>query len=116
MPSGRDGPAQVRTLLRVSATHLYSGARASLTIPADHSEDRQACMVEFSDGVAAFGTLTMLGPDTMRLGLDAHRTSAGTGIAAKIWLIAMGTEHARGRNCRVVRQIAAGESDADDCS
>ncbi|MBT9384660.1 hypothetical protein KM176_12380 [Pseudooceanicola sp. CBS1P-1] len=64
-------------LLHASHTHLYPGARGRIDGTGDG-----AAMVHFADGAQA---PAQLGPDTLHVA--AHRTLAGTVIAAQRWRI-----------------------------
>lgn len=68
---------ETATRLTVRHSHLYPGARGRIEGPGQGD-----CVLEFSDGALAFGTL-----DGPVLSVGAHRTAAGTEIPAKRWRI-----------------------------
>lgn len=78
---------ETATRLTVRHSHLYPGARGRIEGPGQGD-----CVLEFSDGALAFGTL-----DGPVLSVGAHRTAAGTEIPAKRWQIDAEDRHFRVR-------------------
>ena len=90
--------------LKARSTHLYPGAQVVLVggqIGQTDAPGPIPCLVEFSDGAAAFGDLIAAGPRRVLLALGAYRTVAGTKIAAKYWWLVPGAVAGDGQECRI---------------
>ncbi len=70
-------------MFRIANTHAYKGCRVSADAPVAEGPT----LVEFSDGVVAGSNCRRLGEDEIELSVDAYRTSRGTDIRAKVWLL-----------------------------
>ncbi|WP_063837395.1 hypothetical protein, partial [Streptomyces sp. NRRL WC-3549] len=96
------GPAPVRT----GHTHLFRGVRLLLhgTAPALRA---RALELEFSDGVrAAAELLAPVRPDDpWLLSVESHRTSAGTALPARSWLVAGVTDREDGTEIRLGERL-----------
>lgn len=75
-------------ILQATHSHLYPGHRGTVS-ELDRVADLKSevdCLIEFSDGSATLARVARTGND-WRLDTGAYRTSAGTRIAEKQWLV-----------------------------
>ncbi|HYD67314.1 hypothetical protein [Azospirillum sp.] len=74
--------------LDAAGTHLYPGARGTVRdgLPPEAVGAPLPCMVVFTDGAFALGTLAWRG-DGWELAAGAYATARGTAIPAKRWRI-----------------------------
>ncbi|AWJ87904.1 hypothetical protein TSH58p_30860 (plasmid) [Azospirillum sp. TSH58] len=78
--------------LEAGGTHLHVGARGTVRdgrLSAAPFGRPSPCLVVFSDGAFAAGTLTPQGGTEWRLAVDGYTTARGTAIPAKRWLVEM---------------------------
>lgn len=69
-------------------THLYVGARLSADIPATElGGSPRGLRIVFRDGSEVFAELLQSDAGALAVDVPAHRTAAGTEIAAKTWRV-----------------------------
>ncbi|WP_377810145.1 hypothetical protein ABNQ38_30980 [Azospirillum sp. A29] len=76
--------------LETTGTHLYPGARGTVRDgppPSQREQRPTSCLILFTDGTAAAGTLSPRGVIEWLLAVDAHRTGRGTTISSKCWIV-----------------------------
>jgi len=76
-------------VLEAGHTHFYPGHVGSVEggiLPAADGLG-VPCRIVFSDGAVAFVALQIQADGSAVLAVDPYRTVAGTGIAAKTWLV-----------------------------
>ncbi len=76
-------------------THAYPGCRARQS-EASEDPDTSECLVEFSDGVTVAGHWTA-SADGIVVRIPTYRTTRGTSIEAKAWLLQADGEAGRWR-------------------
>lgn len=71
--------------IEIAHTHLYPGARGE--VHGQRPKGTVPALVRFSGGATAGAML-----EADRLSVEAYRTGAGTGIAAKAWRVEIGAD------------------------
>ncbi len=77
-------------ILEATHTHLYPGHRGKISGLAQIAEMQAGgdCLVEFSDGSATAARISK-SEGGWQLHTEAYRTSAGTDIAARCWIVSL---------------------------
>lgn len=77
-------------ILETTGTHLYPGARGTVRDgrpPSQREQQLTSCLILFTDGTAAAGTLSPHGDAEWLLAVAPHRTGRGTAIPSRCWIV-----------------------------
>ena len=93
-----------------SHTHLFPGHQGVVRgmKSALQTGQRCDCIVEFTDGAAAVGTVEALSDGDLQLDVGAYKTAAGTAIPEKSWRVHVTPDHDGKARFKVVGKKSPG--------
>ena len=91
-----EGPEPGDRLVEIGASHLYPGARATVSPPLgpEAAETGAACLALFADGGRAAARLGPIRTGRAALAVAAHVTARGRAIPAKRWTVTLAADGA----------------------
>lgn len=73
--------------VRIANSHIYPGTSGTYALAQPLGAEPREVVVEFSDGVMAYGRLSALPGPRRRLEVDDHTTAKGAYIPPKVWIL-----------------------------